>query len=440
MIPVDFLIQNGLIVTLDERDSIIQNGAVAISGSAIVAVGPSSELTERYTSGDVIDASGHLVMPGLINGHSHLAMTLLRGLVDDLPLEPFLEKVWKAEAHFMRPDSVKVGAQLAMAEMIRGGTTMAVDMYWFPETNIEAARQANFRLVSGPILIGFNGPDGIPSAERMARGRDLIDELRHDDLIVPAVMPHGTYTVSPELLQQAAGLAADFGILLHTHASETKAEVETVTGQYGRTPIQHLDHLGMLSERMILAHCVHPTDRDIEVLASSGASVVHCPYSNLKTAAGISPVPQMRRAGIPIFLGTDGASTSNDLDMWKTMRLAAILPRGINFDPTTNKAADIVDMATRRAARALGQGDRLGSLEAGKQADIILVSLDSSHMTPLYDVYSHLVYAAGREDVTTVLINGRVVMRERNLLTIDEKETKSKAHSLAKMICKETEE
>lgn len=431
METIDILIRNGLVVTMDEQGTILKDGAVAISNSAIIAVGPTSEVSGQYTAGKVIDAAGHIVMPGLINAHSHLAMTLLRGLVDDLPLEPFLEKVWRAESRFMRPDTVKIGAQIAMAEMIRGGTTTAVDMYWFPEVNIEAAREANFRLVSGPILIGFEGPDGIPPAERMVRGRDLLDRYRSDNLIIPAVMPHGTYTVLPDLLMQAGELSAEYGVLFHTHASETRTEVATVTEQYGRTPIQHLAHLGLLTRRTLLAHCVHPTEQDIETLAASGASVVHCPYSNLKTAAGIAPIPSIQQAGIPVILGTDSASTSNDLDMWKIMRLAAVLHRGINFDPTTNKAADVVKMVTSHAAQSLGQGNRLGSLEKGKQADVILVNLDSSHMTPLYDVYSHLIYAAGREDVTTVIIAGRPVMQGRNLLTMDEKEIKTQARSIA---------
>ncbi len=428
---IDLLIENGLIVTMDDVNRVIEDGAVAIREAKIIEIGTTSELCARYETKEEIDADGHIVMPGLINAHTHLAMTLFRGFAEDLPLDPFLARVWEAEGRFIRPDTVEIGTRLAFAEMIRGGTTMALDMYWFPEASADVASAAGFRLINGPIFVDFDGPDGIPTTERAQRGREFFQRYAENPFILPCVLPHGTYTVSPDILTQAWELANEFDALFHTHASETTDEVATVRERYGLTPPQHLDHLGLLSQRASLAHCVHLSDDDIRLIAERGAVVVHCPISNLKMGSGIAPLPQMHAAGIPVLLGTDGAATGNDLDTWKQMRLAAILHRGLNHDPTFNPAEKVVATVTRGAATALGIGDRFGSLEAGKFADLILIDLDSVHLVPMYDVFSHLVYAVGREDVDTVIIHGQVVMRQRELLTIDEVETVARTREVA---------
>jgi len=433
---IDLLIKNGLIVSMDNDNRVIEDGAVAIQGAEIVDVGTTADMQAKYKAKEVIDAGQHIVMPGLINAHTHLAMTLFRGFADDLPLDPFLARVWEAEGRFIRPDTVEIGTRLAFAEMIRGGTTMALDMYWFPESSAEVASAVGFRLINGPIFVDFDGPDGIPAAERAPRGREFFQRYAENPFILPCVLPHGTYTVSPDILTQAWELAGEFETLYHTHASETANEVATVLERYGKTPPEHLDHLGLLTPRTSLAHCVHLNEADIEIVAERGAAVVHCPISNLKMASGIAPLPQMHAAGVPVLLGTDGSATGNDLDMWKHMRIAAILHRGVQYDPTLNPAEKVVRTVTREAAEALGIGDRFGSIENGKLADLILIDLRNVHLVPMYDVFSHLVYAVGREDVSTVIIHGKVVMNRRELLTIDEAETVARTHQLAAKFAK----
>jgi 5-methylthioadenosine/S-adenosylhomocysteine deaminase len=432
---IDKLIVHGLVVTVDDDETLIEDGAIAISGTDIVAIGPFYELSPQYRAAEVIDATGHIVMPGLINAHAHNGMTLYRGLVDDMPLETWLEIMLKAESQFVSPDTVKLGARLAYAEMIRGGTTMSLDMYWHPAASAQAAREAGFRLMNGLMFIDFDeAPDRISVDQRIELGREFLEEYRDDPLIERCVFPHTTYTVAPENLKKTRALADEFGVFWCTHVSETAAEVSTVMDRYGRTPPRHLDHLGLLSDRTVLAHCVHLSDEEVDMLAERGTVAVHCPLSNLKLASGIAPVPRMRQAGVCVTLGTDGAASGNDLDMWMAMRLAAVVHRGVHGDPTFLPAPEVVNMVTCDAARALGLGDRVGSLEVGKRADIIIIDLNRPHLVPLYDVYSHLVYAVGRDDVSTVLINGQVVMRNRQLLTTDEQATMAEVRAMAQQI------
>jgi 5-methylthioadenosine/S-adenosylhomocysteine deaminase len=420
--PADKLILHGLVVTLDDQLTVLEDGAVAIVGLEIAAVGAAGEFAAQFVgpTTEVIDASGQLVMPGLINAHTHAADSLFRGLVDDLALEPWLERLWVAERKFLKPETVRLGAQLAQAEMIRGGTTTALDMFWYPEVSAQVAQAIGFRLMTGPVYFDFAEPDNIPVEQRTARGREFLQAYQHDSLVVPCVTPHSTYTVSPQYLREAQALADEFGVLLSTHASETGAEVTTVRQRYGQSPPHHLDGLGMLTGHTVLAHCVHLAADEIKLLAERQTVVAHCPLSNLKLGSGVAPIPRMRQEGVRTTLGTDGPVSGNDLDMWLAMRLAAILPKGVQQDPTLMPASEVVKMATCDAARALGLGDKVGSLAPGKQADLILIDLDQPHLTPLYDVYSHLVYAVGRADVETVLIQGRIVMQERELTTLDE--------------------
>jgi 5-methylthioadenosine/S-adenosylhomocysteine deaminase len=421
MQQVDTLITGGLILPSDEAFSQIADGAVAIAAGRIAAIGPTAEITAAYTAPDVIDATDHLVMPGLINAHVHSADALFRSLIGDMPLEPWLEQLWVAEKAYVRPDTVRLAARLAYAEMIRGGITAALDMYWFPEESARVAREVGFRLATGPIYFDMPEPDGIPITERTTRARDFLDAYAADPLITPIISPHSTYTVSPRYLEEAAALAAEYGIGLHTHAAETAAEVADVVERFGATPIGHLDALGLLGERTVLAHCVHVTPAEIELLAARGVSVAHCPVCNLKMGSGIAPVPAMRAAGVRVLLGTDGPVSSNDLDLWTAMRFAAVLHRGLTHDPTFHPPAQVVRMVTADAARGLGLGlgEVTGSLEVGRRADIILLDLQQPHLMPLYDAPSYLAYSAGRDDVTTVLIDGQVVMRDRQLQTID---------------------
>ncbi len=433
--PADHLITGGLVVTLDDRHTLIDDGAVAVRGSRIVAVGPAGEVGARFGAGETIDAAGKIVMPGLINAHTHAGDSLFRGLFEDLPLEPWLERLWVAERRFLRPDTVAIGARLAFAEMIRAGTTAALDMFWFPEAGAAVARELGFRLMTGPIYFdGDEAPDGIPQGERTARGRELLQELSGDPLISSCVLPHSTYTVSPGSLAEARDLAEAFGVPISTHASETVAEVGIVEDRHGHRPPAHLDRLGMLAEGTVLAHCVHLEPPEMELLASRRTAVAHCPMSNLKLGSGIAPVPELRAAGVGVALGTDGPVSSNDLDLWPVLRLAAALGKGVHRDPSLLPAREVLRFATRDAARALGLGDEIGSLEPGKRADLILVDADRPHLTPLYDVYSHLVYAAGRADVATVMIDGRIVMRERELVDVDEERAIGEVRELGREI------
>jgi 5-methylthioadenosine/S-adenosylhomocysteine deaminase len=434
MQTVDLLIEHGLVVTMNDEETVLPDGAVAVLGTDIAAVGPTADLRGRFSPTERIDAANHLVMPGLINAHTHIPMTIFRGLADDLSLESFLEKMWVAESRFLRTDTITIGTRLALAEMIASGTTTALDMYWLPHPTAEAAHAIGFRLINGFPIIEVDGPDGLSVDERIEHSRAYLQTYQGDPLITPCVLAHGTYTVNPDHLAQARALADEFGALFHIHASESAAEVGIVKERYGQTPPKLLDHLGALDERAVLAHCVQLSPEEIGLLAERGATVVHCPLSNLKSGAGIAPIPQMRAAGIPVLLGTDGAASGNDLDLWKVIRLAAVLHRGVAHDPTLNPAPTVVKMATIDAARALGLGLHTGSLEAGKRADIILIDLDSPHLVPLYDVYSYLVYAVGRGDVSTVLIDGQVVMRDHTLLTVDVSATMEQARELAQQI------
>ena len=417
------LVLGGIVVTMDESSTVIEGGGVAIDGPRIVAVGPAGEIEAacRGEDTEIIDAGGRLVVPGLVNTHTHASDILFRGLVEDLPLELWLERLWQVERELVCPASVAAGARLAQAEMIRGGTTTALDMFFFPEEAVAVARQAGFRLATGPFFFDSPDIDGIEPRERAPRARELLEELRDEALIIPCMLAHSTYTVAPWLLEEARDLAAEFGTLFSTHVAETRAEVETVRRMHGCSPPHHLDRLGVLEVPNVLAHCVHLGDDEIGLLAERRSAVAHCPMSNLKLGSGVAPVPSFRRAGVRTTLGTDGPVSSNDLDLWSTLRLGAVLHKGVGEDPRLMSSREVFAHATIEGARALGMGERIGSIESGKEADLVIIDLDRPHLVPLHDVYAHLVYAVGRDDVRTVLIRGRAVMRDRRLTTIDER-------------------
>lgn len=430
---VSLLVLGGIVVTMDESLTVIEGGGVAIVGPRILAVGPAGDVEAAWRRNDteVIDAGGRLVLPGLVNTHTHAADVLFRGLVEDLPLEPWLERLWRAERELVSPESVAAGARLAQAEMIRGGTTTALDMFFFPEEAVAVARRTGFRLATGPLFFDSPDIDGIEPRERAPRAHELLEDLRGDPLVIPCVSAHSTYTVAPSLLEAARDLAAEFGLLVTTHVAETRAEVEVVRRMHGRSPPHHLDRLGVLEIPTVLAHCVHLSRDEIELLAERRSAVAHCPMSNLKLGSGVAPVPLLRKAGVRTTLSTDGPVSSNDLDLWATLRLGAALHKGVAEDPRVMPSREVFAQATIEGARALGMGDRIGSIEPGKEADLVIVDLDRPHLVPLHDVYAHLVYAIGRDDVRTVLIRGRVVMRDRHLTTIDEQAAMEEVAELA---------
>jgi 5-methylthioadenosine/S-adenosylhomocysteine deaminase len=433
-LTTDYLLIGGMLVTMNSGREVIENGAVAIRGSEIVWIGRADQAGDEVESKNRVDARGGIIIPGLINAHSHLAMTLFRGLVDDQPLEAWLGRIWQVESEYATAQNTLVGTQLALVEMIRGGVTCSADMYWQYATNIQAAKQAGFRLVNGPPMIEIVGPGGILTGNLEERAREFINRNLGDPLLQLCIQVHSTYTTTEEMLAVAAKLSAEYNILFITHASESRSEVETVTNRFGKTPIEYLHSRGLLGPRTLLAHCVHLRDDEIALLHETGTSVAHCPESNLKVGNGVARVPAMLKAGVNVALGTDGAATNNDLDMFGEMRTAALLHKGVNADPTVVSAEEAFAMATINGARAFGLSDRIGSIEVGKLADIAIVDLSAANVTPMYNVYSHLCYAVDKNDVRTVFINGKLVMDDRKLLTLDEEEIKTKLREIARAV------
>ena len=429
----DLLVTNGWVLTLDGKGTEIKDGAVAVGGDRILAIGPSADFGD-WEIGTAIDARGGLILPGLINTHTHAAMTLFRGLADDLPLMTWLnDHIFPAEAK-LDLEMVRIGTTLACAEMIRSGTTCFCDMYLFEGAVAEAARDAAMRAVVGEVLYDFPSPNYGPIDKGFAYTRELIARWQGDDLITIAVEPHSPYLCAPELLQEAAALAEENQVPLVIHLSETRSEVATIQERYQKTPVGHLADLGILGHRTVACHCVELTEADIDLLRRSDTKVAHNPESNMKLASGVAPVPQLLAAGVCVGLGTDGCSSNNDLDLFAEMDTAAKLHKVDHLDPTVASAEAVLAMATRDAARALGLAAQIGTLAAGKRADLIVVDIDKPHLTPMYSPISHLVYSVKGSDVTTSVINGRVVMEKGELRTIDEEKVMAEARQAAEKI------
>jgi 5-methylthioadenosine/S-adenosylhomocysteine deaminase len=434
---VDFIIRGGTVVTMDGSSRVIDNGAVAVKGERIVAVGTAAEIAARYSAPRTVNAAGKVVMPGLINTHTHVPMVLFRGMADDLVLMEWLQKyIFPAEAKNVDEQFVRWGARLGCLEMIQGGTTTYVDMYYFEDAIADETARAGMRAVLGETLIDFPAPDNKTWDAGMTYTEKFAAKWKGHALITPAIAPHAPYTVSTDHLKQAHSFSQRLGVPLITHIAEDQAEVKTIQERYGASSVAYLDRIGLLDERVIAAHMVWPTTDDIKTLANRSVGVAHCPQSNMKLAAGAAPVPQMLKAGVAVGLGTDGAASNNDLDMWEEIDTAAKLHKLISKDPTVINAREAVEMATIRGARAIHQDKEIGSLETGKRADLIIVDMDSAHQTPLYNVYSQLAYATKAADVETVIINGRVVMMNRRVLTIDERTVRAKANEYRNRIRK----
>jgi 5-methylthioadenosine/S-adenosylhomocysteine deaminase len=424
----DLIIRGGTVVTMDGSSRVIDDGAVAITQDRIVAVGTSSEVSARYRATRTINAAGKIVMPGLINTHTHVPMVLFRGIADDLVLMEWLQKyIFPAEAKNVDEQFVRWGTKLGCLEMIQGGTTTYVDMYYFEDAVADETARAGMRAVLGQTLLDFPAPDNKTWDAGMLFVEKFAQKWKGNSLITPAIAPHAPYTVSTEHLKQAHSFSERTGLPLVIHIAEDQAEVKTIQERYGASSVAYLDRIGLLDERVIAAHVVWPTEEDVKTLASRRVGVAHCPQSNMKLAAGAAPVPQLLRAGVAVGLGTDGAASNNDLNMWEEIDTAAKLHKLVSKDPTVINAREALEMATIRGARAIHLDKQIGSLEAGKLADLILVDATSSHQTPLYNVYSQLAYATKASDVETVIINGRVVMRNRRVLTVDEPSVRAKA-------------
>jgi 5-methylthioadenosine/S-adenosylhomocysteine deaminase len=428
--PVDILIRNGKVLTLDRRQEMIADGAVAIQGDHITAVGSLAAVGNPQAR-KIIDAGGGIIMPGLVNTHTHAAMTLFRGLADDLPLLKWLnDHIFPAEAA-LNHRTVYCSALLACAEMIMSGTTTFGDMYLFEDAVARAARHAGMRAVVGEVLFDFPSPNYGPITEGFAYTQRLIDTYRGDPLITPAVEPHSPYLCAPEVLQRASELAQRNEIPLVIHLSETAAEVATIRQRYGSTPVEHLERLGVLAPNLLACHCVELTEADIHRLKRHDVKISHNAESNMKLASGVAPVPQLLAAGVCVGLGTDGAASNNNLDLFLEMDTVAKLHKVQQLDPTVLDADTVLRMATLNGARALGLGDRIGSIEPGKKADLIIVDTRRPHLVPMYHPASLLVYAAKGSDVTTVIINGQVVMEGGRILTFDVEQAMAEVNSLA---------
>ncbi len=426
---IDLLVAGGTVVTMNPQRRVLEDGAVAVRGDTIVAVGARAELEVRYLPARRIETRGKLILPGLINGHTHAPMTLLRGLADDLTLQEWLEKyIFPAEARNVTEDFVTWGTRLAALEMIHGGTTTYADMYYFEDAVARETKAAGLRGVLGETILDFPAPDNKTLAQALAYTENFLKRWKGDPLIRAAVAPHSAYTCSENTLKETAALARRYRAPLLIHLSETKREVEEIRSKHGGSPPQYLESIGFLGPEVLAAHCVWVDAADIALLAARQVGCVHNPSSNMMLASGVAPVVEMRAAGVRLGLGTDGpAGSNNDLDMMEEMDLAAKLQKVTRMDPRALGAEQAVEMATIGGARALHLEAEIGSLEPGKKADLIILGLSAPHAVPLYQVYSQIVYALKASDVETVIIAGRTVMENRRVLTLAEPEVIAKA-------------
>ena len=419
---VSLVVSGGTVVTVDAANRVIANGAVAIDGSDIVAVDTADSIGKQFRGRDTIDATGQIVLPGLINTHTHAAMVLYRGLADDLALSEWLNKyIFPAEAKTVSPEFVRAGTRLAALEMIQSGTTTFTDMYYFEEEVAAATKAAGLRGVLGQTIIQFPVADAKTPADALVRAEAFITAFKDDPLITPAVAPHAMYTLDGPTLKAARDLSKRHSVPTLIHLAETRDEIQAAQQRFRSSPVAYLDSLGFLGPGVLGAHGVWVTDPDIALLKARGVGISHNPESNMKLASGTAPVPAYLKADVNIGLGTDGAASNNDLDMFEAMRVAALLHKHVNADPRALSARSALEMATIRGARALGMDKRVGSLEPRKQADLITVSTSGARQTPMYDAVSHLVYVIRGDDVLNTIVNGQVLMRDRKVLTLDEK-------------------
>ena len=433
---VDLIVVGDTVITMDAANTVLQNGAVAVDDGVIVAIGPEADVTANYHAAETLAGAGRVVMPGLINGHSHAAMTLLRGVADDLALMDWLNNyIFPAEVEFVDAEFVRIGTELACWEMIRGGTTTFVDMYYYPDTIAEVVESCGMRAMISATIIDQRSPDAESAADSLRKGTDFIERWRdRNSRILPIFGPHANYTLNAEQLRATRRAATDLGVPISIHLSESPFEVQYSKDTYGKTSIEMLDEIGFFDGPTIAAHVVWPTQSEIPILVEREIGVIHNPTSNMKIASGISPVADMLAAGVRVGLGTDGAASNNDLDMWEEMRLAAFLQKVERMDPEVLPAPTVLAMATIGGAEAIGLDGRIGSLEIGKRADVIQVAFEDVHHMPVYDVVSHLVYVSDEQDVVSVVVDGKLLMRDREILTLDTGRVAAEARALAARI------
>jgi 5-methylthioadenosine/S-adenosylhomocysteine deaminase len=432
---VDILISGGTVVTVNSTMDVIEDGAIAVKDGIIVSIGKSNIIQERFKAKRTIDAAGKIVMPGLVNTHTHAAMVMLRGYADDLPLMQWLkEYIWPAEAKFVNRENVRIATRLAVAEMISSGTTTFNDMYFFEDDVAQVAKEAGIRVVAGETLFDGPTPNSKTPEEGLKYTEELIKKYSGDRLVTVAIAPHAPFTCSRELLKKAADLSKKYNSPLHIHLAETKDEVNNIVERYAMRPVEYLDDAGILTNRTIAAHSIQVTDKEIELFASRKTGVAHNAESNMKLAEGVAPISQMLTLQVKIGLGTDGAASNNDLNMFEEMKTAALLHKVHTWTSTALDAPTMLRLATINGARVLGLQNKTGSLEEGKEADIILIDIDQPHLVPRYNVYSLLVYAADGADVNTVIVAGKIIMMDKKLLTIDKKKCIAEIRALADQI------
>lgn len=425
MQQVDMIIKNGTILTMNNKNLVLKDGFLCIRGDAISNISEDDE--NAFEASKVIDAKGGLILPGLVNGHTHAAMSLFRGLADDLPLMEWLNNYIFPVESKMDGDFVFTGTLLACAEMIMSGTTTFCDMYLFEDQVATAARKSGMRCIAGEVLYDFPSPNYGSIDKGFEYTEALIQKWQDDPLVSIAVEPHSLFTCSPSLLKTANELALRYNVPLIIHVAETLTEISEVKEKYGKTPVDHLHSLGLLGPHLIADHCVHLEKTEIARMAEQGVKVIHNPESNMKLASGIAPIPELLAKGVTVGLGTDGCASNNNLDLFTEMDMAAKLHKIHTLDPTVMDALTALRMATIEGAKALGLGNTTGSLEVEKKADIIVLDTNKPHLTPLYSPYSHLVYAARGNDVSHSIINGQLVMEDRKLLTLNLDEIMTRA-------------
>jgi 5-methylthioadenosine/S-adenosylhomocysteine deaminase len=431
---------NAHVLTMDEKLTQYNPGALAVAGDGIVAVGPEDEIKKEYSAKETVDCKGKILMPGLVNAHTHVPMTLLRGIADDLRLDVWLQGyMWPVEREFASREFVHLGTSIACAELIRSGVTTFNDMYFYEDEVAKATAQAGMRAVCGQSILKFPTPDAKSYDDSMEQARDYIERWKDHPLVVPSIAPHAPYTCTDEILRQTSELAQEFDVPLHIHLAETSLEVVNMRNENGMPVIPYVKKQGLLEAKVIAAHCVHIDAGEVRTLHHAGAGVSHNPSSNLKLASGFAPVTQMLDVGLNVGIGTDGPASNNDLDMFEEVRLAAFLAKAVTNDPTSLPASQALLMGTRLGAQALHIGHLAGSLTPGLRADLILVDLSPVHNSPSFkrsadNIYAQIVYASKSTDVTDVMVNGTWLMRDRRLLTLEEDELLAQAADIAKKI------
>jgi 5-methylthioadenosine/S-adenosylhomocysteine deaminase len=440
MKQVDTILRNAIILTMDEEFHLFDPGAIAIQNDKIEAVGDETDILSSYSSDNILDCERKVLMPGLINAHTHVPMTLLRGLADDLRLDVWLlGYMMPVEREFVTPEFVRLGTKIACAEMIRSGITCFADMYYFEDDVAEATAEVGMRAVCGESILKFPTPDAQSYEESLAYCRKFIERWKNHPLIVPAIAPHAPYTCTADILKKSKDLAVEFDIPLHIHLAETAGEVENIRNEYGMPVIPYVKKQNLFEAKVIAAHCVHIDPGEIRSIKSANVGVAHNPSSNLKLASGVAPVKQMMELGVNVGIGTDGPASNNDLDMFEEIRLTTFLAKGTSGDPTTLPAKITLSMATRIGARALHISHLTGSLEPGKRADLILIDINTTHNSPWFRhnpeiPYSQVVYSTKATDVSDVMVNGNWLMRNHELLTLNEKELLAQGQEFAKKI------